>query len=239
MQIKSLVHVHGKELRAGTWLIAEGFNRRHQDVTELVEKYRIDFEDFSCLKQEKLKSTGGRPVVEYLLTEGQAIFLGTLFKNNEKVVQFKKKLVKEFLKMRRLLDSVKVNTQNAEWIEQRYNGKKLRLESTEAMKAFIQYAKDQGSTHADKYYMAITTMANKALFIVQGKFTNLRNVMTARQLMVTGAADGIIDRALLDGMRQKMFYKDIYKQVRDNVQVFAGLHGQSAIIDDIPKELEQ
>lgn len=231
MQIKSLVQIQRNELRAGTWLIAQGFNRKHNEVLKIIEKYRIDFEDFSALKAGKLKSTGGRPVVEYLLTEEQTFLLGTYLRNSPIAREFKKAIIKEFGRMRRLLDAVKANTQNAEWIKQRDSGRPLRLESTNAMKAFIQYAKDQGSTNADKYYMIITKMASVALFITQGKFTNLRNVMTAQQLMITGAADGIIDRALIDGMKQKMFYKDIFQQVKANVRIFAELYGQSEILD--------
>jgi len=35
-----------------------------------------------------------------------------------------------------------------------------------------------------------------------------------------------------DGMKQNIFYKDIYKQVKENVLIFAGLNGQTKVIED-------
>ncbi len=54
------------EPRAGTYLIAKGFNREHKIVLELIRNYESDFEDFGSLKRRKLESTGGRPAtLEY------------------------------------------------------------------------------------------------------------------------------------------------------------------------------
>ena len=71
---------------------------------------------------------------------------------------------------------------------------------------------------------------NSLLFIVDGTFKNLRDLMTRKQLMTVSSAEQIIDKALKDGMRKKMFYKEIYKLIKHRVQLFADLHGQSEII---------
>jgi len=46
--------------RAGTFLIAQGFEREHKMVTKLIEKYRSDFEEFGTLKVRKVMTKGGR-----------------------------------------------------------------------------------------------------------------------------------------------------------------------------------
>lgn len=230
MKLKDIVVIQNGKPVAGTWLIAQGFKREHGSIIKLIEKYRTDFEDFLDLKSKKYCSTGGRPVTEYLLTEEQTAFLGTLLKNSPQIVQFKKALVKEFYRMKNAIIRAKAQHKNIEWIETRQAGKPIRLEATDAMKKFEAYAVVQGSEHANNYYCNITKMMNSLLFIVEGTFANLRDIMTIQQLMTVSSAEQIIDKALNDGMRKKVFYKDIYKLVKERVQLFADLHGQSEII---------
>lgn len=251
IQVKDLVIIHDDEPMVGTWTIAQGFNRDHHDITELLEKYEENFlgfkprkssENFSGLKPRKsiptrkLKSTGGRPIVEYLLNEQQTAFLGTLFRNNKQVVTFKETLVRQFYVLKEelfLLDKMKVSSL---WIDTRDTGKIKRLEATDRVKEFVEYANNQGSKNANYYYVNITKMMNVALFIVTGKFKNLRDLMTPQQLMVIGAAEGIIDKTLRDNMRKNTYYKDIYKLLKERLLLFAELHGQSEIM---LKQLEE
>lgn len=232
MKLKDIVVIQNGVPVAGTWLIAQGFEREHKTVINLIEKYRADFEDFSLLESKKYCSTGGRPVVEYLLDEEQTAFLGTLLRNNSQSVKFKKSLIKEFYRMKDFIIRAKAQHKDPKWIETRQAGKPIRLEATDAMKEFETYAIEQGSEHADTYYINITKMMNSLLFIVNGTFKNLRDLMTARQLMTVSSAEQIIDKALKDGMRKKIYYKDIYRLVKERVQLFADLHGQSEVISN-------
>lgn len=214
----------------GTWFVAQGFQREHKVILKLIRKYQANFENFGTLEVHKFKSTGGRPVEEFLLSEPQFSFLGTLFRNNEQVVNFKEALIKEFYRMKTEIIRAKTQHKDPEWIETRQKGKEVRLITTDTMQEFEAYATGQDSTNANMYYMNITKMMNGLLFIVNGKFKNLRDLMTPRQLLSITAAEYIIDKALKDGMRDKMYYKDIYKLVRDRVQTYADLHGQSEVI---------
>jgi hypothetical protein len=56
--------------------------------------------------------------------------------------------------------------------------------------------------------------------------------MTVPQLMTCSSAEQIIDRGLQDGMSRKKYYKDIYKDVKAKVEIFAGLHGKSEVISE-------
>jgi len=230
MEVKDIVTIYENEPRVGTWILAKGFGKEHKPTVRTIENNKESFTDFGVLKTLKCRSTGGRPVVEYMLNEGQALLLVTMYRNNPQVIKFKKKLIKEFIRMKNLIRRVKEQQDDPVWAEVRQNGKILRLESTDTMKAFIEYAAFQGSTHSKRYYTNLTRMVNGALFITEGKFLNLRNVMTSRQLMIIGASDGIIDKALSDGMKRKMFYKDIYIMAKNRIFQFADLHGQMHII---------
>ena len=231
MKLKDIVVIHDDELRAGTWLIAQGFDREHKNVLRLVTKHQILFEDLGVVTERKFKSTGGRPVIEFLLNEPQTAFLGTLFRNqNDKVINFKLNLVKEFYRMKRVLENIRTQHKDIKWLENREKGKVARLESTDEIKEFKAYAIEQGSKTPDWYYVNLTKMLNDLLFIVKGKFKNLRDMMTDTQLLTVSGGDLVIKKALVDGMKKQLFYKEIYKVAKERVKIFAELHGQSEIL---------
>lgn len=231
----NIVEIYNNEPRAGTFLISQGFVLPHKSVVDLVRRFKSDFQDFSVLKTLKLKSTGGRAANEYLLDEDQVMFLGTLIRNSKVAVQFKKNIVLEFKRCRKELEALKVNSKCPVRMQARFAGKLVRLETTDTMKEFVDYARGQGSKSPDKYYMAITKMMNGLLFIVEGKHKVLRDVMSTTQLMTVSSAEHIIERSLSINMKKGLFYKDIFKTVKADVFTFAELHGQSHVIDDAMK----
>ena len=226
----SEVELWEDEARAGSFLLSQGLEREHKLIRDLIEKYREDFEDFSVLKKRKLKSTGGRAANEYLLDEDQFMFLGTLLRNNKTTVAFKKAIIKQFKKCRLENEALQQHKQQPEYQITRDAGKIVRRQTTDVMKEFVIYAESQGSKNANRYYSNITRMLNGLMFIVQGKFKNVRELMTTQQLMTVSSAEQIIDRGLKDGMSRKKYYRDIYKDVRAKVELFAELHGQSEVI---------
>lgn len=233
--MKQVVKVDNDEPRAGTKLIADGFKRQHKDVLKLVHRYEKRFLRYGDLKRKTLKSgeKGGRPGEEFLLNQGQFMFLGTLFRNsNDEVLDFKENLVAQFIELRDRLIKAKAQRGNKDWNLARDFGKESRRLETYAIKEFVEYAKAQGSRSAQMYYNNITRMMNGLLFIAEGKFKNLRDVATPQQLMTISSAEVIITKGLRDGMKAKIFYKEIYKDVKSRVMQFAELHGQTKIIED-------
>jgi len=235
------VSIYNDEPRAGTFLISQGFNREHKKVIELVKKYKERFlrlEDNKSLSADLIihkvpAKKAGRPVEEILLNEAQTIFLGSLFRNNEIVLDFKERLAKDFVNLRKKLQALSQQKSEPLYQMTRHAGKIVRAHATKTMQEFIEYAKTQGGSPkgCDMYYTNITGMVNGLLFIVEGKFKNLREVMTNQQLMTISSAEQIIDKGLRDGMKKRMFYKDIYQDVRRRVMTFAELHGQSEVIE--------
>ena len=232
--MEKIVLVYNDEPTVGTFEIAKGFDREHKHVLELVNKYSEDFEDFGVLKQRKLKSTGGRPIEEYALNEQQALLLGSYFRNSPIVRSFKKRLIHEFTRIKNILAQTQNQKLDPKYQLARIEGKAIRKDTTDQIKQFVAYAKSQGGTEkgCELYYSNITRMVNGLLFIVEGKFKNLRNVMSGRQLMIVGAAEGIVDKGLKDGMEKGIFYKEIYKDIKSKVMIFAELHGQSHVIEE-------
>ena len=109
-------------------------------------------------------------------------------RNSDVVIEFKKKLVQEFFKMKSALSIAMVRKSNEEWKETRNFGKVARVDNTFYIQKFIEYAMEQGSQSAKMYYQNFTKMENKALFILEGKFKNIRELMTGQQLMIISNA---------------------------------------------------
>lgn len=244
MNEKQLVQNHNGEERAGTFFISEGFQRRHDRIIKHVKEYYEIFlsmeKTYGRTKPEvptrKVK-TKGRSVQEYLLNETQTIFLGTLFRTSSKkkddsVLLFKARLAKDFVALKEQNLALKRHKDEPHYQITRDAGKLVRKQTTDEMKRFVEYATSQGSKSANRYYTNITNMMNGMLFIIEGKYKNLREVMTIQQLMTVSSAEQIINRGLKSGMNKKMFYKEIYRDVKSRVMTFADLHGQTQVIED-------
>lgn len=238
--MNDVVEFYNDEERAGTFLIAKGFQKEPFRIKTLVDKYKDRFlrlENNKHLLTELIirkvsTKKAGRPIEEYLLNEGQTIFLGTLFRNSTDIVlDFKEQLAREFVNLKFQNEALKKHKTEPEYKLVRNTSKIIRLGTTDIIQEFVKYSQKQGSKHADYYYSNITKMVNGLLFIVEGKFKNLREVMTTQQLMTISSAEQIINKGLSDGMKSKMFYKDIYKLIKGRVFQFAKLHGKTEVID--------
>ena len=105
------------EARTGSFLLAQGLDRDHKIVRDLIEKYREDFEDFTVLKTRQLESTGGRNATEYLLTLDQVTFFFSLIRNTKHTV----KLFSEILKSGNIVKVVSLlNSFDNDGVDVRY-----------------------------------------------------------------------------------------------------------------------
>jgi phage regulator Rha-like protein len=208
--------------------MAKALKVEHASVLLMVRKYEAKFQSIRTFRFEIAKS-GGRPTPFCRLDEEQATFLVTLMRNSDVVVEFKHRMTREFYRMKQELILIASQSQNAEWLETRKAGKETRLIATDSIKTFVDYAKKQGSTKAEMYYANITIMENRAMFFLEQKFANLRDVLNIHQLSTIKSADMIVMKALSDGMEKGMNYKDIYQLAKLRVESFAEIIGKTLI----------
>ncbi len=228
----NLVTTDGNKAFTTTLIIAEGVQTDHRSVFRLLKTYEEDLNDLDLSRFEIAKvSTKGRSTEYAKLSEIQATFLITLMKNTKKVVQFKKQLTKEFFKQRDFIAKIKAQQQNEQWLESRKQGRIARRLETDVIKEFIAYSKAQGGSPkgCDRYYNNLSTMESKALFILEQKYKNLRNILGITELLTVQQADMIVAKALKDGMTDKLHYKDIYSLAKKRVELFAEIRGKSSL----------
>ena len=89
----------------------------------------------------------------------------------------------------------------------RNEGKMIRRVETDAIKEFIEYAKNNGSQNSERYYTIITKATNEILSIKKGQ----RDSLSAEQLDHLAMVERVIANALTQGIEKGMNYKDIYK----------------------------
>lgn len=226
--MNELIVMKGKNMYTTTLAVCEGINNEHNSVMLLLNKYSY-LDVFADLLYDKSKPKLGRPVDFAYLSELQATVLITLMKNSPQVIEFKVKLSKAFFKQRKMLQDVLTRKENAEWLARRNDTKSMRLEETDMIKKFINYATDQGSKNVHHYYSNITKMEYKGLFLMEQKYPNIRDVMNFKQLNIIEAADQAVSIALEDGMEQGLNYKEIYLLAKNKIEALAKIFPKSPL----------
>lgn len=222
-----LVFMENNEIFTTSQAIAEGVQHNHSTVLKLIRK-SMDLDQLRDLKSKSLK-TKGRAAEVFYLTEEQATLIITLMKNTPVVRNFKSSLVKAFFKQRKLLQKLLSQKDNAEWLEKREKTKNVRLEETDVIKKFVNYATEQGSKNAHRYYANISKMENNALFLIEQKFENLRDIMDFKQLALIQVADEAVKIALENSMNLGLPYKECYQKAKEKIEALAKIFPPSPL----------
>jgi phage regulator Rha-like protein len=187
-------------------VLAKGTKVEHRKIKSVIKKHEKKLKEFGRLSAPyRAESTGGRPEEYYILNEAQATFLVTLLKNTDVVVNFKAELVRQFFEMRKFI----AERHTEAWLETRQQGKLTRKAETDVIKELIEYAKAQGSTHADMLYVTYTKLAN-SMCGIRG-----RDSATVRQLNNLSIFENLILQMIRAGIEQNMNYKQIYQVCKD------------------------
>lgn len=97
------------------------------------------------------------------------------------------------------------------WIGIRAETKKVRRMETDTIKRFVEYAKMQGSTNAERYYQLFTDLVQKRLGIESGK----RDKQDQETLLRLKSLETIVDMHIGTLMKRSLPYKEIFVGVRD------------------------
>ena len=235
-----VVLVNNKPL-VSTFLLFEKMGYKEHRVLKRVIAEHIDaFNEIGFLHldvQKPKDKKGGRPIESYLLTEDQFILLVLLAKNTPESVALKVRVAKEFRRLKSIVANIVSQQRDPNWQNVRADGKIAYKQKTDIIKQFVDYATVQGSKSASMYYSNLAKMENKALFFIEQKYSNLREILTIKQLMQACTADDVIEKALIDGMSDSLPYKDIYKLAKSRIEAFAEIIGKSQVhlIQEIAK----
>lgn len=255
IDLDRVVKFDGKELRVGTSIVAEGLERNHRNLIQTIDDNKVDFEEAGVLLSQKvklicvLKTHIKAPkrqglVKEYLLNEQQTTLLITYLRNlksNDKVKEFKKRLVKEFFIMKDALASIKYQQKDPQWIQTRQDGKPDRFSLTDVLKPLRLYAIEQNPNTSYKnkeetIYLNYTAMIYKALFIFNVPTKKVRDLLNESQLRDLANIEIIVGRLIAELMLIKLQYKRIYRSAKEKAIIYGELIGKTEVIQ-VSKQL--
>ena len=120
----------------------------------------------------------------------------------KKAFEWKVEYIKAFNKMESIIREKSTLT----WEETRREGKLTRRAETDTIKRLVEYAKEQGSTHADKLYMTYSKLANEMAGITnrdEATIMQLNNLSLMEHVILC-----MIDTGIIEGNNYKEIYQD-------------------------------
>lgn len=212
------------EILIDSRLVAERFNKKHKHVLEKIDSLKNDIkylvvENSATKFIESSNNYRGREF-RFVLLNKTAYRLLVMSFTGKKALIWKIEFEKTFDKMEKSL----LNQKNVEWLRAREQGKQLRLEYTDTIKKFVDYATSQGSKNAQHYYANFTKMEYKALKLIEKNekvskdFRNTLDILELNQLYL---AESIAEHELELGIENELHYKEIYQIAKQKVIEFA------------------
>ncbi|OGR07634.1 MAG: hypothetical protein A2511_17010 [Deltaproteobacteria bacterium RIFOXYD12_FULL_50_9] len=209
--------------------VAEKFGKRHDLVLRTIRNLDCSH-DFSLLNfaERNYIDDRGKKQPMYEITRDGFSFLAMGF-TGKKAAGWREKYITAFNAMEHVL----LNQSNLAFQELRRSGKVIRIEATDTIKDFVEYATAQGSSNAKHYYANITKATNKALSLVkQTSGNHFRDMLDNMQLLsYLQTAEFIACNALKEGMTAGLDYKDIYQLCKKRIEAFASTVRPSLVIN--------
>jgi len=208
--MKELVYLKNDEALTDSLTVAAMFEKRHDSVLRAIDSLLETLHKNAERKMfilSRRKADDGQYHRMYLMNRDGFSLLVMGF-NGKKALEWKLKYIDAFNKMETIILEKKTNV----WLETRQQGKLIRREETNVIQQLVEYAKGQGSEHAEMLYMTYTKLANKMSGITD------RNTATNSQLNDLSTMERIICNAVLDGMTLGKHYKDIYKDSKQKLE---------------------
>ncbi|MDP1664998.1 MAG: Rha family transcriptional regulator [Methylobacter sp.] len=199
--------------------IAKQFGRDHKNVLQTLDDLladgtisRLEFKLSNYVKRGK----------EYRRYElNKAGFLKAMpFIGGRKSREGQRRFVDEFLRIEAAFERQSKERASLAYQVARSSGKDSRGILTDEIKTFIAYAKEQGSSNADRYFCTITNVVQKSILVIDPHVTQVRELLTAIQLANLSLIELTSAQALTKGMEAKLPYKEIYQKLKNALDRF-------------------
>lgn len=213
--MNELVHLENDEAVCSSLEVAEKFGKRHDKLIAEIRRMYSDLIGKGSPQNggakfffEATYENRGKQYPMYLMNRDGFSLLVMGF-TGKKALDWKLKYINAFNQMENIIRE----KQSQSWIETRTFGKLSRKAETDVLKQLVEYAKQQGSEHADMLYMTYSKLANKTVGV-----TN-RDTATAKQLMNLSVTENIILKVVEDGINQQLHYKEIYRNCKERLAI--------------------
>ena len=172
-----------------------------------------------CWKEERVYR--GRDYTAYLMNrEFFSLLVGRF--TTKKAREWQRKFNASFYEMEKALLQEAKNGESSEWLKCRTQSKQMRLQQTDVIKEFVEYATNQGSQSARYYYKHITNATYKALQLIQHKKPKIRDTLNFMELAHLMVAESVAKQSLRKYMEAGEHYKTIFVLVKQDLESLGG-----------------
>jgi Rha family phage regulatory protein len=194
--------------------VAQDFGKHHQHILEKIRFLTVEIstvklpKDFKPVFYEHIytNSRGQKQPEIFMNRDGFTELVSNL--NGKKAREWKRKYNAAFNRM----EKVFTEKQTEAWLETRKAGKLTRRSETDVIKQLIEYAKSQGSTHADMLYVTYSKLANKIAGVSKRDLANIK------QLNILDEIESMIFHVIELGMASGKHYKEIYQDCKRRLE---------------------
>jgi len=218
--MKDLVKFVGGEIIASSKDVAEKFGKVHRNV--LIDIKRLEcsdeFREHNFLLSS-YTSSQNKTLPCYEITRDGFAFLCMGF-TGKKAAQWKEKYISAFNAMEKALLSANENSHDNQWLKVRSQSKAMRLQQTDVIKEFVEYATNQGSKSAKFYYKHYTNATYKALGLIQHKRPKLKDTLDMMELSQLMVAENVAKQSIRKHMNNGEHYKSVFLLVKQDLIAF-------------------
>lgn len=209
--MNELVYLKNNAAVCDSLQVAEKFGKRHDNVLQAIDSLRetlLKIEEHSelfCVSRRK--ADDGQYHRMYLMNRDGFSLLVMGFTGKD-ALAWKLQYIKAFNQMEKLIREKGTAAYRISDQEERMT----RRTETDTIKEFVEYAKEQGSTHADHYYSNCTRLAYKTVGITD------KATAAGLQLDDLSLVEHLITHTLRTGMAAGRNYKDIYLDCKHRLE---------------------
>lgn len=210
--MEELVLLKGNEIVCNSLQVAKKFHKRHDNVLRSIEGLLKNKETKSMFVSSNYTEVQNGQIYRMYYMNRDGFSLLAMGFTGKKALEWKLKYIQAFNQMEQQLKE----KQSIRWQATRLESKNIRKLETDEIKELVEYAKAQGSENAEKYYMALSKLANKTV----GISSKERETATINQLNTLILVENIINHMIQEGIRQELPYKKIYQTCKQRLEQF-------------------
>jgi len=210
--MQELVYLKNDEAVCDSLQVAEKFRKRHDRVLRAIDNLLKSLPkngERPMFVISSRKADDGQVYRMYLMNRDGFSLLVMGF-TGKKALEWKLQYINAFNKMEALIRE----KSTLEWQETRIQGKLTRKSETDTIKQLVEYARNQGSAHAEMLYMAYSKLADRMAGV------DSRENATVTQLNNLALMEHIILNCIQNGMLSEKGYKRIYQDCRTRLAEF-------------------
>ncbi len=219
-----LVEVKKGAVFCDSHMVARKFGQKHAEVVKRIKRLESDLAELRVVSDYPKTITEdreyrGTKYTSYLMNREFFSLLVMRFRG-KKALEWQVKFNDAFYQMEKRLLFADSNATDPTFLKTRKQGKIARLQETDIIKDFVEYATKQGSKSAKFYYKHITNSCYRALGLLVQSRPKLRDTMDIMELAELQLMEHRAGLLLKKYMKLGRNYKDIYTSVKEDLVTF-------------------